>query len=129
MKMRLVWLFVFFVATGSAETFFFAEQENVVRPRSATPQVNFWIQQSLGKSKWGLFSWSQASQSYQLAEGGVSYQIKPWIQAGVGGGAENVGTHERFVTFAFASKGKNVVFATYENGGSGRWHQAYYIRS
>ena len=125
------------VSWGQCNIFGFGEQYTILS-EEAVPQVNFWIQSDFCKmnsngdrvaSRWGLFSWSQASKYYKLAEGGVSYRITPSLQVGIGGGGENIVTHERVVTFGLYAKGKDFVFATIETGGSGRWHQALYSRS
>ena len=48
------------------------------------------------------------------------------MQAGVGGGIEQADSMARLGSFLYAAKGRNSLFAIYENGGSGRWHQAVF---
>lgn len=90
-----------------------------------TPTSDVWFQQNIA-GKVGMFVWGQIGPTYRQAYAGGSYQFTSWLQAGVGGGAEQAESIARLGSFVYASKNNESFFGIYENGGSGRWHLAQY---
>jgi hypothetical protein len=113
-----------------SQTYLFVEQYATTEKtdnRRTLPTTDMWFQRGL-VGKVGVFSWAQTGPIYRQVYVGGSYQFTTWLQAGVGGGVEEANSKARLGSFAYLSKGKNSVFAIYENGGSGPWYFTLYNR-
>lgn len=103
----------------------FAELQVVSVEGRVTPQLNVWFDGTLNRSEFGWFLWSLNKEDYAEAYAGFSWTPAPWIQVGLGYGAEyNDGPIVgRFGSFVWVGKGKFSLIGFYEDLGSGPWHK------
>ncbi len=86
-------------------------------------QVNGGVSGSLGGSV-GYYVFGQTlSDGYRLLYGGPTWKPLSWLEVGVGIGRENTPDSMRRNAYFQADIEKFSAYGTFENGGSGPWHQ------